>query len=98
MYACTYAVNVHVRHVHVTSRVLTPCSCSLHANRLAECLDGNVGRNMFAGVPDMGGIQRGDWLQMSGRILVTLMVFTLVHYESLRFDQLVFDLPAMGTS
>mmetsp|Transcript_30674 Transcript_30674/g.80307 ORF Transcript_30674/g.80307 Transcript_30674/m.80307 type:complete len:270 (+) Transcript_30674:36-845(+) len=62
---------------------------------LAECLDDNVSRSMFAGVPDMGGIQRGDWLQASGRILVTFMVFTLVHFKRVTFVSLLFDLVAM---
>jgi hypothetical protein len=52
---------------------------------------------MFAGVPDVGGIQRGDYLQASGRVLVTLMVFTLMHW-TLAFDAVMFDLPAMGES
>lgn len=69
-----------------------------HLGRLAECLEDGVGRTMFAGVPDMGGIKRGDWLQASGRILVTLMVFTLVHWESFKFEQFIFDVPAMSES
>lgn len=80
------------------------CGCTLERSdggvlgsvRLAECLEDSVGRTMFAGVPDMGGIKRGDWLQASGRILVTLMVFTLVHWESFKFEQFIFDVPAMG--
>jgi hypothetical protein len=45
----------------------------------------------------VGGIQRGDYLQASGRVLVTLMVFTLMHW-TLAFDAVMFDLPAMGES
>lgn len=64
---------------------------------LAESLDDGVGKRFFAGVPEIGENRQGDYLQASGRVLVTLMVFSLVHWE-FTFLKLVFDVPAMVLS
>eukprot|EP00041_Stephanoeca_diplocostata_P006383 m.82454 g.82454 ORF g.82454 m.82454 type:complete len:270 (+) comp16337_c0_seq1:135-944(+) len=58
----------------------------------AEATD-ETARNMFAGVPDLGGNKSGDYLQLSGRILLVFMLLTVVKMNSIL--RILFDIAAL---
>lgn len=52
-------------------------------------------KTMFAGLPQMGGNQKQNYMQLTGRLLVIIMFLTLFSFE-LSFIRLVFQLIGLG--